>query len=1208
MGLDRPGITPAPLSRRPKVRAKSAPKSKLRPISGSVSAGAGVNANIKSPTKQAPAAVSARRRPGRSPKPAAVSLSQAVNRETAKVRAGRGAKSDTGDVTKGARTTEQNAANSVLGIFHGKTRANLPPVRPLAIRQSGILPGDSSLKALGKLGINIGKDVLHLPQTVVQSAYETAAAAGELTVGRPGRAKKLAKGIAEHDPLYAAADAAVKKIKGDDAGASRALTHAEDEISAHPGLFALEVYGAKGAAGKGVTRVQRRVTGKNPTKRAPAKFPNSAVASPRKFSDDAFQRAVDRKREATKIKQSRAMRVEAARLEKADPVANQTRITELRTKANAKDPRVMTEKAVKVRAARSAAAARAVTERNQAAAAKATREALRPRVGRVKRAARPTAAHTITAEAITNGTVAELKAYRDRLTAEHDKPGALSVVEQRTNREMRAQIDKAIAANHDPAAVRAAAARYKAIAAPLQSELAALDVLPKARANKAPLVGYAMNKIPGVVEGPKGPMRPETLADRVAKPHIVARQKLKALDAALVKARDAKVTAQVTYRYHKTTANQAALVKAAKDHNTLAGLAKDARRERAIADHAWKAGAKARRDNSAGMRGMVKVTAPEIRAHMASTDTDEPAFVSQRPAGSGSGGAPRLSRPGVGGATRTGRASVVGHDADPKVLVDTVRNTQRLVDLAHSYESHLNEFSHKPSRGKLTRKSAAKLVSELEARSGVKYVAVPDRPFAGDATLARTIDDAGGPDSPNVAQAVSESLTRAYEGHADVKGTYSIIPKAAADELKAQVTPAIRGPIATTLRGVSGGFRRAVLATSPSWFSGNLIEGVLRGAISGVRPGDKQLFNRIVAEIAKTNPRLADELRSRVAGGGHYQSADRADRAGILQQYEHTSVKPVAQALERFWEKSGPREAAGLWKSWSHVVFNQLSGRMESSIQSSMAGAALRHGQLIDTKTFHRVIKVNDKAVEQAAKGLTDTNEQAALGEEVARMYGRYDGFTADTRHAISTYTPFAAWLFNAANFVLNVLPRDHPTAVLVATVQERATRQIREDAHLDDLPDWLKGSIPMSHGRKLRLIRYTPFGAFTDPLGTVQGTVLPQFSGPLAAMRGEDWKGKKLRDADGKPLGGGGLSLAAAQAFMESTVPLYGIIKRVSQKGPSALNPLQPIGPPAAKSGSTTPTTTDRTSDPTGDGIDFSTYNGGGVSGIDFSGYGGTP
>lgn len=1187
--------------------------------------------------------MSIRLRPGRSARP---NLRQDINREAAKVKAGRGAKADTGDVTKGARAAEQSAANSVLGIFHGKTRANLPPVRPLAIRQSGILPGDSSLKALGKLGINVGKDVLHLPQTVVQSAYETAAAAGELTVGRPGRAKKLAKGIAEHDPLYAAADAAVKKIKGDDAGASRALTHAEDEISAHPGLFALEVYGAKGAAGKGVTRAQRRITGKNPTKRAPAKFPNSAVANPRKFSDDAFQRAVDRKREATKIKQSRAMRVEASRLEKADPVANQTRIAELRTKANAKDPRVMTEKAVKVRAARSAAAARAVTERNQSAAAKATREALRPRVGRVKRAAKPTAAHTITAQAITDGTVAELQAYRAKLTAEHDKPGALSVVEQRTNREMRAQIDKAIAANHDPAAVRAAAARYKAIVEPLQNELATRDVLPKARANKAPLVAYAVNKMPTVVPGPKGPVRPETLADRVAGPHILARRSVRELEAALTKANEAHAAARHEYGRARGRAEilsrnvgdvaaerraaartiksgggpqyaggglgvkQAAehLQRATKARDILAKLTDEARAARAKADKTWKAGAKARRDNSAGMRGMVKVTASEIRAHMAERGVPEPAFVSQRPSGVSAGGMPRLSRPGVGSAARTGRASVVGHNADPKVLVDTVRNTQRLVDLAHSYESHLNEFAHKPSRGKWNRKKAAKIASELEARSGVKYVVVPDRPFAGDATLARTIDDAGGPDSPNVAQAVSESLTRAYEGHADVKGTYSIIPKAAADELKAQVTPAIRGPIATTLRGVSGGFRRAVLATSPSWFSGNLIEGVLRGAISGVRPGDKQLFNRIVAEIAKTNPRLADELRSRVAGGGHYQSADRADRAGILQQYEHTSVKPVAQALERFWEKSGPREAAGLWKSWSHVVFNQLSGRMESSIQSSMAGAALRHGQLIDTKTFHRVIKVNDKAVEQAAKGLTDTNEQAALGEEVARMYGRYDGFTADTRHAISTYTPFAAWLFNAANFVLNVLPRDHPTAVLVATVQERATRQIREDAHLDDLPDWLKGSIPMSHGRKLRLIRYTPFGAFTDPLGTVQGTVLPQFSGPLAAMRGEDWKGKKLRDANGKPLGGGGLSLAAAQAFMESTVPLYGIIKRVSQKGPSALNPLQPIGPPAARSGRTTPTTTDRSSDPTGDGIDFSTYNGGGASGIDFSGYEGTP
>jgi hypothetical protein len=87
------------------------------------------------------------------------------------------------------------------------------------------------------------------------------------------------------------------------------------------------------------------------------------------------------------------------------------------------------------------------------------------------------------------------------------------------------------------------------------------------------------------------------------------------------------------------------------------------------------------------------------------------------------------------------------------------------------------------------------------------------------------------------------------------------------------------------------------------------------------------------------------------------------------------------------------------------------------------------------------------------------------------------------------------------------------------------ATDEWRKEHGLDKFiagaaPGWLQGSIPGAGGVKYRApARYTPFGFFTDPLESTAGAVLPQFTGALAAFRGQDWKGATLRDKNGNEL-----------------------------------------------------------------------------------------
>jgi hypothetical protein len=170
------------------------------------------------------------------------------------------------------------------------------------------------------------------------------------------------------------------------------------------------------------------------------------------------------------------------------------------------------------------------------------------------------------------------------------------------------------------------------------------------------------------------------------------------------------------------------------------------------------------------------------------------------------------------------------------------------------------------------------------------------------------------------------------------------------------------------------------------------------------------------------------------------------------------------------------------------------------------------------------------------------------------------------------------AWWLNSVKFIFDVLPRDHPVVTGLIAATEQATSEWRKDHGLDffvegSLPLFLQGSIPMSNGRKLRVGRYTPFGAFSDPTGTVAGQVLPLWQGVGAALQGRDWKGQELRVKDvatGKtrPANPVERAVAAAQAMVEATVPAYGTAKRIAEQGPGALNPLKPVKPKKQSSG----------------------------------------
>lgn len=571
------------------------------------------------------------------------------------------------------------------------------------------------------------------------------------------------------------------------------------------------------------------------------------------------------------------------------------------------------------------------------------------------------------------------------------------------------------------------------------------------------------------------------------------------------------------------------------------------------------------------------LTAQRIRNHMARAGVAEPGHVTQAPPRIGT--VPGGGKAGTAGAhTRTGVATSEGtFNADPKALAETAVRGQRYIDAADGYSAMVNEFAHKPSAGKLKTKDVAdQAARDLAAETGEGWRAVRTEPFR-DSGVDALGDTAIHGDDIRVSPKMEEALTAALRGEGK-SGPYALIPESVADQMQKQIRAGGHGgPKAEALRKVSSSFRRTVLATSPSWIAGNVIETAGRSAITRAGPLSYVTGRRVLTSLDAKDPVAAAELRMRAVGGGHYGTAGKLPIHTDPEKFAGSAIKPFAETLQKMWEKPGPKQAAAVWHAWSDIMFRQLNGRFEEMAQTAMMGRALRESPLMPESG----LKLSRTAIDQAADGLTGTNEQAAFARYVRRGYGRYGAYSPDMKMSVAMYTPFIAWTLNAVRFAYDVLPRDHPALTSLIASSEQVTEEWRKEHGLDLFikdrkPGFLQGSIPLSGGRSQRApTRYTPFGAFSGGiLETVENGVLPQFSGVLSAARGQDWTGKKLRGPDGGDADEMQKAAVAVVSFLDATIPLLAVGKRVAKKGvKKGLNPFQPVEPgkePASSAGST--------------------------------------
>jgi len=941
------------------------------------------------------------------------------------------------------------------------------------------MPGGENRATAGineESAANIMKDFVTLPATAVTSAYvpATQAAHGHIAQAA-GTVLGGYKELAEH-PLK---------------------TFAE-----HPLGTALMLYGVKGAVGRGVGGTMRSgVLGKGAKdaaslERAPKVVPDTHLATPRRHSRDAFDRAVE------VVRDRRADHRVQRRTEEAEQATTPAEARELREQAAKADRRRMSDSEIEHIVDRVVGARGEIKRRNQA---------------KVRHAVRKTGvddAAGIIAQNIARPHLEDLRAYRDELIearTDLDSPAKVKANERLVD-----ALDRAIKGFH-PGRVEVAARRYAEIVRPLQEAAVELGLLDPRQADTAAWIPYARRNMGARFEQSEETRTRITHLERLHKRAAEAAEK------------DPTDTHMGLERF------RAAELAAAR-----------AEPARLVDEH----------------RRPLELERIKQHAHSYGID-NPPAWISQAPAHLGRDRRRTLAEPSVSSRQRTGAATVEGTmDTSRRALEESAVRQQELVDEARAYRAHIETLGLRDEGGKLrtfqSRDAAVQAVADHNAQPGatpmraVRLTALGARRAQVRAALEHADEHAA-------TQLVVESVRDALEGRETPSGgSWAAIPDVAARRLLEHLDSRSQHAAGKVGNVVTSMFRRTVLPLSPKWAAGNVIEGALRSVIAGAGPTSWVAGRRTLRALEELDPDAGAQARAMLAPGGMYALGLRGEiRRGLEDWQGDGKLDNLARRLIELRESPGPRQVAGAYRAYTDAVFGVM-GWMESHFQTAMLGRALKQLGLREGHLHF------DAAIADAAAGLRGTSNQVALARRVSDMYGQYSGFSPAARKAITTYTPFAPWWISALKFCLIVIPRDHPIMAGLLASNAEATEEWRRQLGLNPLeknsvPGWLQGSIPSGHGGLLPLSRYTMFGAFTDPAGTAADEVLPQISGALAALRGEDWKGRKLKGADGGPASDLDKARYAALSMIEGTIPGIQLGESIHKNGvATALNPFR--------------------------------------------------
>jgi hypothetical protein len=476
--------------------------------------------------------------------------------------------------------------------------------------------------------------------------------------------------------------------------------------------------------------------------------------------------------------------------------------------------------------------------------------------------------------------------------------------------------------------------------------------------------------------------------------------------------------------------------------------------------------------------------------------------------------------------------------------------------------------------GYFTGPEAAEAVTRAAAR-GEKLVAVRAYPGRLDAATQRIIrEDLQG---PGAMDGLGERLLNdRFLTHDEIaKGTTRnvvLMNQHLVDRLQAHLKPSTS--VGKFAQIANRAFRYAVLP-QPRWVVGNFFEPMfvrMPGVGSGINVFglgiDVVAANRAIKLMERhSNPEVraaAAEIRAHQFGGLLFGNKGLTNRR-TLEDFPALDAK--AQKLYGQMVATLPAT-----KQMAHLTGMLLGGGAkailaplkaifainrvgEAGLQRAAFGKAVRREAEEFTQSWFQTLHLGQAALEDVAKGLTNTATQQRFMAAQHELLGKYEGFSPTMRGIIQGPAPFLPWALSAARFVYLTMPlhRSAQTALLVRL--NDVVAQDWKDLH-QGVPPGMGLAIPTKDGGWRDIARFTPYG-LTAPVanGDVRGLTsqfLPQISGVEAALQGKDPFGRDLQRSDHRPATGAEWGVAGNSA-LEAFVPYLSNIRRLQEHGETA-------------------------------------------------------
>lgn len=552
----------------------------------------------------------------------------------------------------------------------------------------------------------------------------------------------------------------------------------------------------------------------------------------------------------------------------------------------------------------------------------------------------------------------------------------------------------------------------------------------------------------------------------------------------------------------------------------------------------------------------------QIHAEMERHGVEPPGFLTHRPGAKGAGAFYRNfypERQRLPKQRRTGESASRGtFDASYEALTEQAARTRSIADATDSFDEFVKRFG-KPLPKEIANFNDARRALRdpehfgLTLPQGVEFVPFRTAPFL---ALRQELEAAAkhqgllDPEQEATLEALPSKAIA--EAQRPGSGPVVLIPKLVVARME-EHTQRLPGGL-KAFQAATGAFKSAILPTSPSWILGNALDAGIRTMLSATGPSDVILGRRLVKRL----PKGAQES---IVTGAHFASFEHIQTHREASQFADSKLAPLARAIGTVRRTPGPKQLIDAYLKYRDTVFAWNSKYFERLPQYGAVGKEARRELQATRGRWHHALLVGDQALNDLAKGLHGTDKQIAYAKAVEQVFGNWGKNGPEARRLLSSVAPFWMWARAATRFVALTMPAHHPVTTGLIAAASEMTEKERQRFGLDKfgpepLLGFLQGGLPINGGVS-PWAKYSSFGVFADYPGFLANVVLPQVSGPLAALQGLKWTGDKLVDSEGRPVSDTDRVRIALGTQLEAMVPFMGLYQRLKSGGvDKALNP----------------------------------------------------